>query len=99
MRRQSHHHRPCCFVVILVTFLLCVILVSHSLTLNSSSMTTTAGRTILNRVTPDQVALEIKDPVDPTALEQAKAILADLKRPDGRVSSSSYSKSPKSLAM
>jgi histidinol dehydrogenase len=88
MRRQSHHHRPCCFVVILVTFLLCVILVSHSLTLNSSSMTTTAGRTILNRVTPDQVALEIKDPVDPTALEQAKAILADLKRPDGRVSSS-----------
>ena len=44
--------------------------------------------TLLNRVTPDQVALEIKDPVDPTALEQAKAILADLKRDDGKVSDS-----------
>lgn len=33
---------------------------------------------VLNRVTPDKVALEIKDPVDPTALGQAKAILEEL---------------------
>jgi histidinol dehydrogenase len=33
---------------------------------------------VLNRITPDQVSREIKDPVDPTALEQAKAIMAEL---------------------
>lgn len=40
---------------------------------------------ILNRVTPAQVGLEIKDPVDPSALEQAKAILNELRGEDGRV--------------
>ena len=33
----------------------------------------------LTLVTPEQVKLEIKDPVDPTALEQSKAILAELR--------------------
>jgi histidinol dehydrogenase len=34
---------------------------------------------VLNRITPDQVSMEIKDPVNPLALEQAKAILAELR--------------------
>lgn len=33
---------------------------------------------MLQRITPDKVSLEIKDPVDPTALGQAKAILDEL---------------------
>lgn len=37
------------------------------------------GNQILNHVQRDQVALEIKDPVDPKALEQAKAILEELR--------------------
>jgi len=37
---------------------------------------------VLALVTPDNVTLEMKDPVDPKALEQAKAIMAEL-RPDG----------------
>jgi histidinol dehydrogenase len=43
------------------------------------------GKHVLNRVTPDQVALEIKDPVDPTALEQAKAIFGELRNESGKV--------------
>lgn len=39
----------------------------------------TNGDHVLNRITPDQVSLEIKDPVDPTALEQATAIIQELK--------------------
>ena len=44
---------------------------------------------ILHRLTPDQVSLEIKDPVDPTALQQAKSILDELVTPtnDGSVDS------------
>jgi histidinol dehydrogenase len=34
--------------------------------------------TILNHITPSEVSMEIKDPVDPKALEQAKAILKEL---------------------
>lgn len=34
--------------------------------------------TMLNRVTPDNISLEIKDPVDPKALEQTKAIMEEL---------------------
>lgn len=34
--------------------------------------------TILNHISPAEVSLEIKDPVDPTALEQAKAIMKEL---------------------
>jgi len=36
-------------------------------------------KTVLNHITPTEVAVEIKDPVDPTALEQAKAILDELR--------------------
>jgi len=35
--------------------------------------------TILNHISPTEVAVEIKDPVDPKALEQAKAILEELR--------------------
>lgn len=34
---------------------------------------------LLNRLSPSDVSLEIKDPVDPTALEQSKAILKELR--------------------
>jgi hypothetical protein len=47
----------------------------------ATSTTTIMPNTILARVTPDNVSLEIKDPVDAMALEQAKAILSEL-RPD-----------------
>jgi histidinol dehydrogenase len=40
---------------------------------------------VLNRVTPDKVSLEIKDPVDPTALQQAKAIMDELMNDKGFV--------------
>lgn len=43
----------------------------------STTMSSNGGM-VLNRVTPDQVALEIKDPVDPSALVQARAILDEL---------------------
>jgi hypothetical protein len=33
---------------------------------------------VLNRVTPDNVSMEIKDPVDPIALQQAKGIMDEL---------------------
>lgn len=38
---------------------------------------------VLNRVTTDNVSLEIKDPVDPTALGQAKAIIDELLSANG----------------
>lgn len=44
---------------------------------------------VLNRITPDQVSLEIKDPVDPTALQQAKAILEELTNEKGMVNADS----------
>ena len=44
-------------------------------------MTSTNGnqKTVLNHISPAEVAIEIKDPVDPQALEQAKAILEELR--------------------
>ena len=42
-------------------------------------MTVSADR-ILTDVAPKDVSLEIKDPVDPTALEQARAILQELRQ-------------------
>jgi len=42
---------------------------------------------LLTRRTPDEVQLEIKDPVDPTAFSQAKAILTEL-RPETQTSCS-----------
>jgi hypothetical protein len=38
---------------------------------------------ILNHITPADVAIEIRDPVDVTALEQAKAILKELREKEG----------------
>jgi Histidinol dehydrogenase len=49
-----------------------------SCTTSSSTTMSSNGGVVLNRVTPDQVALEIKDPVDPSALVQARAILDEL---------------------
>ena len=43
----------------------------------TSTSATTA--TLLNRITPSQVTFEMKDPVDPTALVQAKEIIAQLR--------------------
>ena len=43
---------------------------------------------MLTRRTPSEVTLEIKDPVDPTALDQARAILNEL-RPSTQTSCSS----------
>jgi len=45
------------------------------------------GDRILTDVSPKDVSLEIKDPVDPSALEQARAILQEL-RPSGQVDTS-----------
>ena len=45
------------------------------------------AKTILNHITPDQVTLEIKHPVDPTALVQAQAIIDELKDEAGSVQS------------
>lgn len=53
------------------------------LSLHSVSITSAfSSSNMLIRRTPEQVQLEIKDPVDPTALSQAKSILNDL-RPGG----------------
>ena len=46
---------------------------------------------MLTRRTPQEVQLEIKDPVDPTALSQARAILDELKAPNSSSSSCSSS--------
>lgn len=43
---------------------------------------------VLQRITPDQVSMEIKDPVDPTALQQAKDIIKELRPSGGLVDSS-----------
>lgn len=44
-------------------------------------------KTILARVTPANIALEIKHPVDPMALEQAKAIIKEIRLPNGKIDS------------
>jgi len=65
-------HRPStnAFVVILLSVL-------AGIPTNGSFSPPTS--TMLTRRTPQEVQLEIKDPVDPTALEQAKAILNELR--------------------
>lgn len=50
-------------------------------------MSISADKHILNFISPDQVSHEIKDPVDEDALEQAKAILAEIQTPQGFVNS------------
>jgi len=52
---------------------------------------------VLNRVTHDKVSLEIKDPVDPTALVQAKAIIEELMIDNGSVGPDSLLKVAKRL--
>ena len=60
-----------------------------------STMANTATNTVLNHISPAEVAIEIKDPVDPTALEQAKAILEELR--SGKANSSTGSVSSAKL--
>lgn len=45
---------------------------------NSVKMAATTTENLLTCITPEEVVMECKDPVDPTALEQAKAILSEL---------------------
>jgi hypothetical protein len=45
-------------------------------------MSVDSNEKYLTPITPDQVRLEIKDPVDPTALTQAKDILKELRTSD-----------------
>jgi Histidinol dehydrogenase len=52
-------------------------------TTTSTNMTPVTGG-ILNRLSPSEVSLEIKDPVDPQALEQAKAIMNELLQTDNK---------------
>ena len=46
--------------------------------------TALASLIMLNRLTPDQVTLEIKDPVDAKALEQATGILSEIRPGDNK---------------
>jgi histidinol dehydrogenase len=55
-------------------FFLVVSSPSFSICITVAAMSTK----VLNRVTPGDVSMEIKDPVDPTALQQAKAIMDEL---------------------
>jgi histidinol dehydrogenase len=43
------------------------------------------GDRMLHTRTPDNVSLEMKDPVDPIALDQAKVIMAELRPTGGKV--------------
>ena len=51
----------------------------------------------LTPITPSQVQLEIKDPVDPTALIQAKDIIAELKNSSGTIDPTNLMKVAKRL--
>lgn len=65
---------------------------THAFSLPAVSTTTTmATNTVLNHISPAEVAIEIKDPVDPQALEQAKAILAELRSGKSNSSTGSVS--------
>lgn len=64
-----------------------LLLVVSLATVESLSIMTANGgkKNVLNHVTPEQVSLEIKDPVDPKALEQAQAIVDELRGQGGKV--------------
>ena len=49
-----------------------------STTTVTETVTTGGGGGILQKISPSEVTLEIKDPVNPKALEQAKAILSEI---------------------
>ena len=55
-------------------------LLNTSYQFQTLKMSTAAANTggVLQKITPSEVTLEIKDPVNPKALEQAKAILSEL---------------------
>jgi len=83
--------------VFIVAYLLAPLLIHiPASTAFSASITNTNTDTMLTRRTPDEVQLEIKDPVDPTALTQAKAILDELRATDSS-SQQSSSCSPTAL--
>jgi histidinol dehydrogenase len=50
-----------------------------------SVMAASGTKSVLNRISPAEVSLEIKDPVDPQALAQATAIFEEIKTKDGKV--------------
>jgi len=56
-----------------------IILLSALVSIPTAGAFSPPTSTMLTRRTPQDVQLEIKDPVDPTALEQAKAILNELR--------------------
>ena len=67
---------------------ICAFSTSTSYTTTPTTTTTTSSpNMLLTRRTPDEVQSEIKDPVDPTAFSQAKAILTEL-RPETQTSCS-----------
>ncbi len=69
-----------------VLHLLYVVQLVHSLLV---SVRTMSNEKYLTPITADQVQLEIKDPVDPTALQQAKDIIKELRSSAGDCDSSS----------
>jgi hypothetical protein len=80
----------------MVLYLLRILFLLTIITPRSTSFST---KTMLTPRTPADVQLEIKDPVDPTALTQSKAILAEL-RPNSDTNDDSLSSSscnPKAL--
>lgn len=92
-------HCSCCAWILTICILLQVnsfVSAFSSITINQKHQThrrniinmSAAAKTVLNHIGPDKVAIEIKDPVDPQALEQAKAILEELKVGAGGVVSS-----------
>lgn len=60
-----------------ITFIVLIVIASTSL--RSSLAISFSDISMLNHLTPDQVTLEIKDPVDPKALEQSTAILTEIR--------------------
>lgn len=80
--------------------LLCAILANYFISVHCFNIVSTMsnGKHVLNRITPVQVSLEIKHPVDPQALEQAKEILAELQETkNGQVDKSKLLKVAKRL--
>lgn len=58
---------------------------AFSLSPNLTKKMTGNNDKYLTPITPDQVTLEIKDPVDPSALEQAKDIISQIKNDQGTI--------------
>ena len=69
------------------TSILYTLLIGNTTFVRSFSiiMTSNGVQSFLQRLSPNDVGNEIKDPVDPSALEQAKAILNELRGKDGKV--------------